>query len=128
MPTAEVVSLAVAKKGTKMIIPISNRRARGNLERIDVCGVSEHENPRANFKFFSNALTAQRGTLVSGLVSMRISINWASFNCKPDRLARTLAMKRRQESRTVEISLYGLMRGVGQPPTPTLLEINCSFQ
>ena len=43
---------------------------------------------------------------------MRILINWVSSNCKPNRSVRTLAMKRLQESRTVEISLYGLTRGV----------------
>lgn len=31
------------------------------------------------------------------------------------------AVKRLQESRTVEISPYGLTRGVGLTPTPTLL-------
>src|SRR5438105_4648393 len=52
MTTAEAVSLAVAKKGTKMIVPVSNRPARGNLERIHTRGASERENPRANFEIF----------------------------------------------------------------------------
>jgi hypothetical protein len=47
---------------------------------------------------------------------MRILINWASSNCKTQSAVRTPAIKRLQESRTVEISLYGLTRGVGLTP------------
>lgn len=43
---------------------------------------------------------------------MRISTNWDSFNCKTDLVMRTLAIMRLQESRIVEISPYGLTRGV----------------
>ena len=44
---------------------------------------------------------------------MRIWTNWGSCNCSsPPRRPCKLEMKRLQESRIVEISIYGLMRGV----------------
>jgi len=39
----EEVSLAGAKNGMKTVASAKNRRSVANAERIDLCGVSDHE-------------------------------------------------------------------------------------